>query len=60
MIKYYKQIQDNILIAIGTNIGGIEIAKEEYDRIMSIIQNKQEDTEDYYYILNATTLEYEK
>ena len=59
----YKQIEDNILVAIGesTAIGEeqTEITAEEYNNILSAIQNKPEDTETIIYKLNAETLEYE-
>ena len=59
---YYKEIEDNILIAIGKSKvigeGQIEITAEEYNNILSIIQNKPEDTETIIYKLRADTLEY--
>ena len=58
----YKQIEDNILIAIGeskaTGENQIEITTEEYNNILSIIQNKPEDTDTIIYKLHADTLEY--
>ena len=58
----YKQLEDNILIAIGESkvIGEnqTEITSEEYNNILSIIQNKPEDTETIIYKLHADTLEY--
>ena len=58
----YKQIEDNILIAIGESKaigeGQAEITAEEYNNILSIIQNKPEDTESIIYKLHADTLEY--
>ena len=59
---YYKQIEENILIAIGKSKaiseGLTEITSEEYNNILSIIQNKPEDTETTIYKLHADTLEY--
>ena len=58
----YKQIEENILVAIGESkaIGGgqAEITAEEYNNILSVIQNKPEDTESIIYKLHADTLEY--
>ena len=58
----YKQIEDNILVAIGDiktiHEGLIEITSEEYNNILSIIQNKPEDTDTIIYKLHADTLEY--
>ena len=58
----YKQIEDNILVAIGDiktiQEGLTEITEEEYNNILSIIQNKPEDTDTIIYKLHADTLEY--
>ena len=58
----YKKIEDNILVAIGESkvIGEnqTEITSEEYNNILSIIQNKPEDTDTIIYKLHADTLEY--
>ena len=58
----YKQIEANILIAIGESKaigeGQTEITAEEYNNILSIIQNKPEDTDTIIYKLHADTLEY--
>lgn len=37
---YFKQLQNNYILAIGTGAGGAEITKAEYDEIMAIIQNR--------------------
>ena len=58
----YKQIEDNILVAIGDSkvIGELctEISENEFNNILSIIRNKPEDTETIIYKLHADTLEY--
>ena len=58
----YKQIADNILVAIGESkaIGEnqTEITEEECNNILSVIANKPEDTETIIYKLHADTLEY--
>lgn len=58
----YKQIEENILVAIGESKalgeGQIEISEEEYNNILSAIQNKPEDTETIIYKLHSDTLEY--
>ena len=60
---YYKQIEENILVAIGESKAiwenQTEITEEEYNTILSVIANKPEDTETIIYKLNAETLEYE-
>ena len=58
----YKQIEDNILVAIGESkaIGEnqTEITEEEYNNILSVIQTKPEDTDTIIYKLHSDTLEY--
>ena len=39
-MRYYKQIIDNYLTAIGTGPGNIEITEAEYNQILTIIQNR--------------------
>ena len=39
-MRYYKQITDGKLIAIGTGLGGIEITEEEYNELYAMIQEK--------------------
>ena len=59
---YWKSIENNILVCVGTSsaIGEnqIQISETEYNNILSIIQNKPEDTETIIYKLHADTLEY--
>ena len=59
---YYKEIDANILVAIGESkaIGEnqTEITAEEYNNILSVIASKPEDTESIIYKLHADTLEY--
>lgn len=62
-MKYYKQIEDNILTAIGTssaiNEPQIEISETEYNSLMEIIQSKPIDTLESIYRLSAETNTYE-
>ena len=39
-MRYYKQIIDNYLTAIGTGPGNVEITEAEYNQVLSIIQNR--------------------
>ena len=39
-MRYYTQIIDNYLTAIGTGPGNTEITEAEYNQILSIIQNR--------------------
>ena len=58
----YKQIEDNILTMIGEvehiSENQVEITESEYNEILSVIQNKPEDTDTIIYKLHADTLEY--
>ena len=38
-MRYYKQISDNYILAIGTGYGGAEIPEQEYNEIMSVIRS---------------------
>ena len=59
---YYKQIEENILVAIGVSKAiwenQTEITEEEYNAILSVIASKPEDTETIIYKLHSDTLEY--
>lgn len=39
-MRYYKQISDNYILAIGTGYGGEEITESEHNTIMSVIQSR--------------------
>lgn len=39
-MRYYKQVFDNYIIAIGTGIGGTEITEAEYNALLSEIREK--------------------
>lgn len=39
-MRYYKQLSDNYIIAIGTGSGGTEITETEYNSILSVIQSR--------------------
>lgn len=62
---YYKQIENNIIILIGTSNRidtktMIEISKYDYDNLLSAVKNKPEDTLEYIYRLSAETNQYEQ
>ena len=60
---YYKQIDNNIIISIGTSSAisrnQIEISESEYNSLMEAIRNKPEDTLEAIYRLSAETNRYE-
>lgn len=39
-MRYYKIIENNALLAIGTGYGGVEITKEEYENLLQEIRAK--------------------
>lgn len=62
---YYKQIENNIIILIGTSNRidtetMIEISKADYDNLLSAVKNKPEDTLEHIYKLSAETNQYEQ
>lgn len=61
-MRYYKAIENGYITAIGTGGGGTEITAQEYDQIMSIIQNKPPRTEttDYHLREDLTWEAYER
>lgn len=48
-MRYYAQYnENNKLIAIGTGPGGVEITKDEYDRLLTEIRAKAKMVDDLY------------
>ena len=39
-MRYYKQLSDNYIIAIGTGPSGTKITETEYNSILSVIQSR--------------------
>lgn len=61
-MRYYKDLQDGYIVAIGTGGGGAEITETEYNSIFSVIQNKpaRTDNTDYHLREDLTWEEYER
>lgn len=61
-MRYYKNIDNGYITAIGTGGGGTEITEDEYTTIMSVIQGKPPRTEttDFYLKEDLTWEEYER
>lgn len=61
-MRYYKQIENGYIMAIGTGGGGTEITSAEYDEIMGVIHTKPPATEttDYRMKTDFTWEQYEK
>lgn len=39
-MRYWKKINDGIIVTVGTGNGGEEITESEYNEILSVIRNK--------------------
>lgn len=61
-MRYYKDIQDGFIVAIGTGGGGVEITETEYESILAAISEKpaRTDTTDYHLRQDLTWEEYER
>lgn len=61
-MRYYKDIQNGFIVAIGTGGGGIEITEIEYESILAVIRDKpaRTDTTDYHLLEDLTWEEYER
>ena len=61
-MRYYKNIVNGYITAIGTGGGGIEIAESEYNQIMTAIQAKPKRTAttDFRLKTDLTWEEYER
>lgn len=57
-MKFYKQIQDEFIMAIGTNTGGTEITESEYNAIVQKIRNKPTDPDGHTYKLRSDNMEW--
>ena len=53
MENYYKIIEGEYITAIGTGIGDVEIAQEEYENILSIIRDRPTPEAGYTYKLRT-------
>lgn len=52
-MRYYKIINGDYLVSIGTGTGGEEITQEEYESILSIIHNRPTPEAGYDYKLKT-------
>lgn len=55
---FYKYINDNFIIGVGTGSGGEKISEQEYKDILNKINNRPEAPEGYSYRL-TTDMEWE-
>lgn len=60
---YYKKVENNIILSIGTlevaNDSLTEITETEYNNLLSIMKKSPQDGAEYGYHLSAETLQYE-
>ena len=47
-MRYYKTIENNTLLAIGTGPGGVEITEEEYNALLTEIRTKADLVDSLY------------
>ena len=61
-MRYYKDVRDGYIAAIGTGGGGTEITESDYQTIMAAIQSKpaRTDTTDYHLTESLEWVEYER
>lgn len=61
-MRFYKHIENNYILTIGTGNSGTEITESEYNDILSVIRNKPQETAEIGYRLKAdlTWESYEK
>ena len=60
-MRYYKDVKNGYIMAIGTGGGGgVEITESEYDSIMAVIHNKPQTTAttDYHLKIDLTWEEF--
>lgn len=50
-MRYYKNVSNGYIRAIGTGYGGVEITEEEYNELLAIIHNAPITTDGYGYRL---------
>lgn len=55
---FYKYVNDNFIIGVGTGFGGEKISEQEYNSILDKINNRPEAPEGYSYRL-TTAMEWE-
>lgn len=56
-MRYYKQLSDNYILAIGTGPGGTEITETEYNSILSAIQSRPTSETQGYHLRTDLTWE---
>ena len=61
-MRYYKDIQDGFIVAIGTGGGGVEITETEHESILAAISEKpaRTDSTDYHLREDLMWEEYER
>lgn len=57
MVRHYKQISNNYILAIGTGAGGEDISEAEYNEILSVIRARPKSEEKGYRLKTDLTWE---
>ncbi len=58
-MRYCKEINQGYVSSVGTDTSGIEITEDEYNEILSVLQDRPVPPSGYDYFLRADTLEWE-
>lgn len=53
MEKYFKNISGDYIVTVGTGAGEVEITKEEYDNIFTVVRSRPAAEEGYMYKLRT-------
>ena len=56
-MRYYKIVEDGVILCIGEGNGGTEISEAEYNSILSVIKSKQTQPGYEYHLLEDLTWE---
>ena len=52
-MKYYKTVDIDFIVSVGTGSGGVEITEQEYAEVLAVIRNKPTARDGYDYRLKT-------
>lgn len=50
-MRYYKQVSNGYIVSVGIGNTGVEITKDEYDKIREVVKSSPEDNDKFNYRL---------
>lgn len=50
-MRYYKTVEDGLIVAVGKGAGNIEITEEEYTKLMALVKDRPAAPEGFEYAL---------